>query len=197
MLEPSVRRCLAHSLGLGLLGWTLSLATFPTPGWAGETLPPSVRACSTLTDRDTRLACFDREVASFPDDSKAPSRTAKTQSNDTSPTPPVQHAAPATATAATATPPALARGDTAGSSTPSTQAKAAKPGSIAARVVGIDRSPDTMVLHLDNGQAWEQTQAVSGDLSLKVGDSVTIDKHFGSYWLNGPHVSGMKVRQKT
>jgi len=64
-------------------------------------------------------------------------------------------------------------------------------------VVGIDRSADTMVLHLDNGQAWEQTQAVAGDLSLKVGDSVTIDKHFGSYWLNGPHVSGMKVRQKT
>jgi len=64
-------------------------------------------------------------------------------------------------------------------------------------VVGIDRSPDDMVLHLDNGQAWEQMQAVTGDLSLKVGDTVTIDKHLGSYWLNGPHVSGMKVRQKT
>jgi hypothetical protein len=192
MLEPSAKRCLSRSLGIGLLGWTLSLATFPTPGWAGETLPPSVRACSTLTDRDTRLACFDREVASFPDDSKATSQTAKTQSYGAAPTPPAQHAAPATAVTAapTASAPATA-------AAPATPAKAAKPGPIAARVVGIDRSADTMVLHLDNGQAWEQTQAVAGDLSLKVGDSVTIDKHFGSYWLNGPHVSGMKVRQKT
>jgi hypothetical protein len=184
MLEPSAKRC---------LGWTLLLAaTFSTPGWAGETLPPSVRACSTLTDRDTRLACFDREVASFPDDSKAPSQAAKTQSNGTAPAP-AQHAA-------TATPPAPAPATSAApaaAASTSTPAPADKAGKIFARVVSIDRSPDDMVLHLDNGQAWEQTQSVTGDLSLKVGDSVTIDKHFGSYWLNGPHVSGMKVRQKT
>jgi hypothetical protein len=194
MLEPSAKRYLARSLVAGLLGWTLSLATFPTPGWAGETLPPSVRACSTLTDRDTRLACFDREVASFPDDSKAPSQTAKTQSNATAPTPPAKHGATA---AARATPPPSAPAAAAASTGTAPPAATDKPGPISARVVGIDRSPDDMVLHLDNGQAWEQTQAIAGDLSLKVGDSVTIDKHFGSYWLNGPHVSGMKVRQKT
>jgi hypothetical protein len=97
MLEPSAKRC---------LGWTLLLAaTFSTPGWAGETLPPSVRACSTLTDRDTRLACFDREVASFPDDSKTPSQTAKTQSNGATSSPPAHHAAPAAATSAPTAPP--------------------------------------------------------------------------------------------
>jgi len=54
-----------------------------------------------------------------------------------------------------------------------------------------------MILHLDNGQVWQEVQSVSGDLSLKEGDSVTIDRHFGSYWLTGPHVSSMKVRQKS
>lgn len=52
-----------------------------------------------------------------------------------------------------------------------------------------------MVLHLDNGEVWQQIQGIAGDLSLKAGDSVTIDKHLGGYYLNGPHVSGMKVRQ--
>jgi len=53
-----------------------------------------------------------------------------------------------------------------------------------------------MVLHLDNGQVWQQTQAVSGDLGLKPGDAVKIDKQLGSYWLSGPYVRAMKVRQK-
>jgi len=53
-----------------------------------------------------------------------------------------------------------------------------------------------VVLHLDNGQVWEQVQIVSGDLSLQVGDTVKIDRQLGSYWLSGPHLSGMKVVQK-
>jgi hypothetical protein len=70
-------------------------------------------------------------------------------------------------------------------------------GHLSARLVGIDRVPNEMVLHLDNGQVWQEQQSTAGDLSLQVGDTVKIDKHFGSYWLSGPHVSGMKVRQKT
>jgi hypothetical protein len=54
-----------------------------------------------------------------------------------------------------------------------------------------------MVLHLDNGQVWQQLQQVPGDLTLQVGDTVKIDKRLGSYWLTGPHVSGMKVRQRS
>jgi hypothetical protein len=54
-----------------------------------------------------------------------------------------------------------------------------------------------LILHLDNGQVWQEVQSVSGDLSLKEGDAVTIDRHFGSFWLSGPHVSSMKVRQKS
>jgi hypothetical protein len=52
-----------------------------------------------------------------------------------------------------------------------------------------------MVLHLDNGQVWQEVQGVSGDLSLREGDTVKIEKHLGAYWLSGPHVSSMKVRQ--
>jgi len=52
-----------------------------------------------------------------------------------------------------------------------------------------------MILHLDNGQTWQQVQAVAGDLSLKVGDSIIIEHHLGADWLTGPHVSHMKVRQ--
>ena len=50
-------------LGL-LLGCAVLLTALPVLG--AESLPPSVRACSTITDSEERLACYDREVASFP-----------------------------------------------------------------------------------------------------------------------------------
>jgi hypothetical protein len=53
-----------------------------------------------------------------------------------------------------------------------------------------------MVFHLDNGQVWQQLEGASGELSLRSGDAVTIKKNLGSYWLSGPHVSGMRVRLK-
>ncbi|MFZ0499610.1 MAG: hypothetical protein WAM52_10790, partial [Steroidobacteraceae bacterium] len=66
--------------------------------------------------------------------------------------------------------------------------------SVTAHVASLDRSPDSMVLHLDNGQVWQQIERTSGDLTLRVGDSVTIEKHLGSYWLSSRYVSDMKVR---
>jgi len=50
--------------------------------------------------------------------------------------------------------------------------------------------------HLDNGQVWQEVQSVAGDLSLREGDTVKIDKHLGAYWLSGPHVASMRVRLK-
>ena len=67
---------------------------------------------------------------------------------------------------------------------------------LTAQVSSLERWPDAMVLHLDNGQVWQQTGRASGDLSLHEGDSVTIQKHLGSYWLSSRYVSNMKVRQK-
>jgi hypothetical protein len=68
---------------------------------------------------------------------------------------------------------------------------------VTARVARLDRSPDAMVLHLDNGQVWQQVGRASGDLGLQAGDSVTIEKHLGSYWLSSRYISNMKVRQET
>jgi hypothetical protein len=67
---------------------------------------------------------------------------------------------------------------------------------VTAQVVRLERSPDSMVLHLDNGQVWRQIGPASGDLSLHEGDRVTIEEHLGSYWLSSRHVSNMKVRQE-
>ena len=66
---------------------------------------------------------------------------------------------------------------------------------VTAHVASLDRAPDTLVLHLDNGQVWRQVGRASGDLSLHTGDSVTIEKHLGSYWLSSRYVSNMQVRQ--
>ena len=191
MLDPSANRILARSLQAGLLGWTLSLAIM-TQVSAADALPASVRACTAETDRERRLDCFDRAVARF-SDAKATSQAARTL-------PAASASAPPTTTSAALAPPAAP----AATSIPSTNAAsgaaaapAARPGQVAARVVSIDRAPNEMVLHLDNGQVWEEEQSVTGDLSLKAGDSVTIVKRLGSYWLTGPHVSGMKVREKS
>lgn len=125
--------------------------------------------------------CYDREVARYMEPKPAAQVVPKRE----------PFAAPATSNPS---PPPT---------TPASPPAAQSPGGsqnsshISARVVGIDRSPNEMVVHLDNGQIWQELQSTSGDLSLQVGDTVKIDKHLGSWWLTGPHVSGMKVRQKT
>jgi hypothetical protein len=96
-----------------------------------------------------------------------------------------ESSAPSTASGAAATTPAAGK------------AAASESQNVVARVVSIERVPNEMILHLDNGQVWQEVQSVPGDLSLREGDAVKIDKHFGSYWLSGPHVSSMKVRQKS
>jgi hypothetical protein len=162
---------------------------------AADPLPPSVRACAAVTDVLQRLACFDREVARYPAP-QAKSAPAGAPAASTSPTP-----APAPQAAAKiVAPPAASSSNTAGSGAPPAAAAAEATDSskhVVAHLVSIERLPGEMILHLDNGQVWQEVQSVSGDLSLKEGDAVTIDKHFGSYWLSGPHVSSMKVHQKS
>jgi hypothetical protein len=68
---------------------------------------------------------------------------------------------------------------------------------VTAQIASLDRSPNSMVLHLDNGQVWQQIGPASGDLTLHVGDSVTIERNLGSYWLSSRYVSDMKVRLQT
>ena len=203
----------AHVLGLALF---VPVAMHPAFSHA-DTLPASVRACAAETDSLKRLVCYDREVARYmepkPTSQAAPKRGAAAASTAVGSTSAAASTAPADAAAiapsapeAPAAPTGLAGTTASTAALPTAPATSgtSKSGSaapnrshISAHVVSIDRAPNEMVLHLDNGQSWEQLQATSGDLSLQVGDTVKIDKHLGSWWLSGPHVSGMKVRQKT
>jgi hypothetical protein len=188
---------------IGLLGSIIVVSTLSVPAGATETLPASVRACAALTDSLQRLVCYDREVARFPEPA------AKTATKPEAAIAAAK-AAPTAPAAASTTPLASAPTGGAGASSAATNtgaavgndnaaappaASAKDSGRISARVVTIDHHPNEMVLHLDNGQVWQEVQSVSGDLSLREGDTVKIEKHLGSYWLSGPHVSSMKVRQ--
>ena len=191
MLTPVAKRILV----------SVSLCALPVLAGA-ESLPPGIRACAAETDSLRRLVCYDREVARF------------TESTDNKPAPkhePAPAAATGSAAAANIAPPAAPPGPPPQTTQPlpPTPAPAPPPARasqdaakkdaahFSAQVVSIDRAPNEMVLHLDNGQVWQQLQQVPGDLTLQVGDTVKIDRHLGSYWLTGPHVSGMKVRQKS
>ena len=191
---------------VGLLGWAVMGAS----AMAAESLPASIRACAALTDSLQRLVCYDREVARFPEPAAkaAPKSTpapgagvstapATAGTNSAAPPGPATPGAN-TAAGTTAAPGANTAAGTTGA--PAAGASAAAPpakssGDISARVVTIDHQPNEMVLHLDNGQVWQEVQSVSGDLSLREGDTVKIERRLGSYWLRGPHVSSMRVRQ--
>ena len=55
---------------------------------------------------------------------------------------------------------------------------------------------DHMVVHLENGQTWEQSGPSSDGLELRKGDVVEIDRALGSWWLSGRQGDAIKVRRK-
>lgn len=152
-----------------------SLLMIPVAG--AETIPASVRACTQETDSLKRLICFDREIARYT------GQPAATQGGTVSPAPPASAASAnrPLATPSAATEPAAA---------PS------KPKHISAHIVSIESFPDSMVIHLDNNEIWQQIQEASSDPNLRVGDTVTIDREMGAYWLSAGNGSAIKVRQK-
>ena len=177
------------------LAYSVALAVLPAIVHAADQLPASVRACAAITDVLQRLSCYDREVARYPAP-QAKSAPTGAPASSASQTPAPQ------AAAKVVTPPAASSSNTARTSAPpaavgADTAAADSSKHFVAHLVSIERLPNEMILHLDNGQVWQEVQSVSGDLSLREGDAVTIDRHFGSYWLSGPHVSSMKVRQKS
>jgi hypothetical protein len=54
----------------------------------------------------------------------------------------------------------------------------------------------SMVVHLENGQTWEQAGPSSGGLELRQGDVVAIDRALGSWWFSGRQGDAIKVRRK-
>ena len=182
---------------------------------SAQGVPAGLRACAAETDPGQRLDCYDREMKRLMAPVSKPARPAQPAPSaqaKPAPAPPVP-AAPAAVT------PAPARSGAA--SIPSTRAADAAaptpaageqpatphrsgvwklfsgggPSRVTARIVRVDRSPGSMVLHLDNGQVWRQTGRASGELGLRTGDEVTIAKHLGSYWLSSTHVSDMRVQR--
>ncbi|HWW81771.1 MAG TPA: hypothetical protein VNY82_19375 [Steroidobacteraceae bacterium] len=221
MPELLQKQVSARSIRVRQLAWTLAalpaLTAFPAFA-AVESLPASVRACAAETDSLRRLMCYDREVARFPApaanaapapptaSASQPASGASSGATSPAPTPPTTatpQSPPATRAAATtgaqplasssnASPPSAENTATAGAGS----ATHSDPQHLTARIVSIDHRPNELTWHLDNGQVWQEVQSVAGDLSLREGDTVKIDKHLGSYWLSGPHVASMRVRQK-
>jgi hypothetical protein len=69
---------------------------------------------------------------------------------------------------------------------------------ITARIVTLShRAAGVLVVHLDNGQVWEQTEE-GPDLHVAAGETVTIDRGLlGAYWLSrvtGRHLA-VKVKR--
>ena len=151
-----------------------------------DSLPATVAACAAEHDPSKRLACYDREVARFapaPPAAVAPAAVAPAA------------VAPAAAAPAAGVTAAAAVG--AGESTPASGAQGAtEPRHIAARIVSIENYADELVLHLDNGQIWQQVQAADADANLHPGDAVTIDRSLGSYWLSGRSGTALKVKRR-
>ncbi len=150
--------------------------------WA-QSLPPSIRACAAETEADRRHACYDREVGRILDAERAAA---------------ARRDAPGLRAPRTETLARVEPKHTTAEQSSSTHGGAEPSGDrISARIVSIDDTPDELILHLDNGEVWQQTDRSSGGLGLRAGDSVRIERHFGSYWLSARHVSAMRVRRKS
>jgi hypothetical protein len=193
-----------------LLVGALLLHAFPACALA-QTVPDSLRACTAESDSGRRLACYDRAMARLsPSSAARTSRRTPTEPEHwpTAVPPEPGHssaAAPKQASPGHEPPSpnsALPRTSASRETAAPQRASSWKifgggaPERVTARVARLDRWPDAMVLHLDNGQVWQQVGRASGDLSLRVGNSVTIEKHLGSYWLSSRYVSNMQVRLK-
>ena len=165
-------------------------------GALAQNVPAGLRACAAEADSARRLACYDREMARLAQPPAAPAAPAP------APVAPATPAPTSEPTSTPMTPPAAAAPQTAATAAPHRSwvgkilgGSSAPP--VTAQIASMERSSNAMVLHLDNGQVWQQIGRASGDLTLEVGDSVTIEKHLGSYWLSAKHVSDMQVRLRS
>lgn len=138
-----MKRVSPRRLCVGALCVAGSFAT--TLSFAAENLPEGFRKCSTYEDRDARLDCFDAQVARWSDPSPASNATAEQSFGVT------------------------------GSALAQQQAKqSTQPSEITARVTAIATQPrGELVLTLENGQIWRQTQSGS-KFNVRVADPVTI-----------------------
>jgi hypothetical protein len=160
----------------------------------GQGVLESLVDCAAQKQDSARLACFDREVAKLAPLAK---RTAPTQVVPTPATPP----SPAVAV----TPPKAASdpndefgvsGSLARKRTEANPSTDSAPKELQAAVTAIKTKPyGELILELDNGQVWEQTETKSTFL-IKEGEKVRIRKHvLGSYFLTTGSGATTRVRR--
>jgi hypothetical protein len=182
------RRTARTVLRVAVVCSTATCALAPA-AWA-QTVPASVRACTLETDSLKRLICFDKEVARYtgqPAGDPKQGAPASPSSRETASPPVAKTMSP---------PPPREDGDDSRDQPAATPPSPGKPRHIAARIVRIEPFPDAIVVHLDNDQVWEQVQEAAADVNLHTGDTVSIDREMGSYWLSGTGGSAMKVKRK-
>lgn len=174
------------------LAWGVPLVALCGPVLA-QALPPAIRACAAVSDADRRHACYDREVArSLEAERQSSSGTgAPRSSGETHVSSRSSSEAPA-AVPTTDHPRPDEKHET-GSSHSGDQTH----GRLTAHLLSVDSSPGELVLRLDNGEVWQEIERTAGDLSLRAGDTVTIERHLGSYWLSARHITGMRVRKRS
>jgi len=176
------------SVGLvWLLGSAVSLVGHAPPAIAADPFAASVLACAAESERDRRLECYDRAVASYT------ARLGNVSHDATAGAAPVAAAGGASVASAGV---AAATPSTPISKTPASTTSPLR--HVSARVTAVDYFPNHVVVHLDNDQVWQQDSdsEASGDLNLQVGDTVTIDRQMGSYWLSGRKGGAIQVKLK-
>jgi hypothetical protein len=197
---------------LGAIG--LAAASLAT---AADSFTVGVLSCAAESDRDRRLECYDRAVAGYtaalaggkrdsvagvaPSGVASPgvAATSATRASATgSPAPSQATGAPAVVGSAPAVAaagvPAVAGSAPAAAAAAAEKPVAPAPRHVAAHISSIEHFPDYIVVHLDNQQTWKQVSDSPGSLVLRNGDSVTIDKQMGSFWLAGPKGEAIQVR---
>ncbi len=183
---------------LWLLGSAIWLTASPSFSAAeAESLPASVRSCAGETDPNRRLACFDREVAHFtqtlpPADNR---RDASAECCANAGTRETHDDSKSSAVPDSVAEDRFGLGDDPGKTKNGSTPKETR--RLTAHVVSIEHWQGEIVVHLDNGQVWEQVQEASADMNLRPGDAITIDKGvLGAFWLGGRSEGVIKVKRR-
>jgi len=159
---------------------------------ASQSLLAVVRSCSAQTDDVARLQCYDRGVAQLKevaDSRDTDPRCPKLDSDDTQVSQKSTSAAQPASTGPTKTANAtdqfgLTSGQVLRNQSGEGQGKVVK--RLSAQIVTLShKSGGNLILQLDNGQVWEQTED-GPDLHIGPGDAVKIDRGLlGAFWLSG------------
>ncbi len=172
-------------------------------GASARNVPAGLRACAAESDPGQRLDCYDREMKRLMAPAARPAEPASAAPAAANPAPAGKAAAPSPAIRAPEAPVSTAASANAAGAKPTAPRRSSVwtictgGGRVTASIVRLDRSPDSLVLYLDNGQVWRQIGRASGELSLRKGDKVTIAMHMGSYWLSSRYVADMRVRPQS